>query len=57
MWLIIRLELVVKPENSRKGRKKRGAISRARDLLVIMVPSMNPNIDALVVITMAPPTN
>ena len=49
-------ELVVKPENSKNGRKNNGAISRASVLLVMMVPSMNPNMEELVAITIAPPT-
>ena len=36
--------------------KKSGAISRARVLLVTMVPIISPNMDALQVMQMAPPT-
>ena len=51
------VEFVVKPENNKNGRKNKGAISRARVLFVMIVPSIKPNIEALVVITIAPPTN
>ena len=55
--IIIVEELVVNPENNKNGKKNNGESSNASVLFAMIVPSIKPNIEALVVIKIDPRTN